>query len=88
MEGGPGVESESLLLAVGPYVPDRKSRAPACLPACLLWVLLWVLARLGIEHCGEEGFPEEALMCLFRLLLLWHIVGARRMNKRSALLSN
>lgn len=66
-------------------MPDRKSRAPAC----LLWVWLWALAGLDTEHCGEEGSStSRALMCLYRFLLLWHIVGARRMNKRNALSSN
>lgn len=63
----------------------RKSRTPACLP----WVWLWALARLGIEPCGEEGNSmSRALVYPCRLLLLWHIVGVRRMNKRNALFSN
>lgn len=57
VEGGPGVENESLLLTIGPYMPDRKSRAPAFLP----WVWLWVLAELGLEHCGEEALPQARL---------------------------
>lgn len=82
LESGPEVEIESFSLSLSPCVSDRKCRT--------IFFLLWVLPGLGIGgHCGDKGKFQEgrAFMLLCRPLLLWHIVGARRMNKRITLLS-